>query len=216
MRLPSGRVAVVEVKGLDATQSQQPVESGHRGVVIVGGTQRIPGGEDVARVEAETQPIGLAEAIENRRKLLKAQPKAVPWPAVVSSRRRGEAAGLGMDFIECPGHPAEAGPFAAGGGGPRVGDSKRDPQCLGPAELAMNSSTESRQNRLGAGKIDQVAVVGEGVGDAQTAQRAVPLTRSAVMPARARRSLPEKDLGLAVKICRQSQPLAFARWTALS
>ena len=37
----------------------------------------------------------------------------------------------------------------------------------------MNSSTESRQKpAVGAGKIDQVAVVGQGVGDAAGAERA--------------------------------------------
>ena len=103
-------------------------------IVIVGGTQRIPGRENMAGVEAETQPIGLAEAIEDHRKMLEA-------PAQGGALAGGgfqqaadcQPAGLGMDFIQCPGNPAEAGFFVAGGVGSGVGHDERDPQCLGPA-----------------------------------------------------------------------------------
>ena len=112
---------------------------------------------------------GSRRPIENRRELLEP-------PAQVAALAGGgfqqaadlQAARLGVDFVKRPSDLPQAGLFAAGRVGAGMGHDKWNPQRLGPVQLGDELIDRiAPEPAVGAGKIDQVAVMGDRVGDAK-------------------------------------------------
>ena len=133
-----GRAAVVEVEGLDPLEADRPVErlpSWPRYSRAV--AQRIAGGEDVAGVEADAQPVGVLHAVEDRGQVLES-------PAERGSLAgRGFQQAVGLDgrevwaWISSSARTMRRSPSVslAGGVGAGMGDDVGDAQRLGPVQF---------------------------------------------------------------------------------
>src|SRR5262245_11485897 len=152
--------AVVEMKRPQLFQADDALEFLEGCLIVSGGEQRVTGGENVTRVEANTEPLRILDAVDNGRQLLKTMPQA----ASLSGGRLQQDhhacfAAATVSFIESLGDAANAAARVAVGRRSRMHDQIRQPEHLGTFDFMDKSLDRAAVQRLiRRGEIDQVRV----------------------------------------------------------
>ena len=164
--------AVIEVKCPDAAEPHQPVERGHRGLILVRRPQGVARREDVAGVETDAQAIGLLHAVDDLGKLLESPAERGPLAGGSLQQASGpKAARLGMNLVERPNDALQAACLAAGRVSARMSHDVRDAQHFRPAEfLDKRGDRLPPQPAIGTGQVNQIRIVGDRVAEAQVVQ----------------------------------------------
>ena len=168
MPVDPGAERFLRVVGMDdhqAVEADQAVELRQRGVEGGRRSERIPGGEHVAGVEADPDPppqSGVVGAGDDRADLLETGPQATP---LASGGLHEHARSEGPGALECRDKPVGGAPDGhvglLPGGGARMGDHPGDAEQLGTLELVHEGIEGSvAEGVVGRGRVDQVGVVG--------------------------------------------------------
>ena len=103
-------LAVVEVEDLEAVEADDRVELTH-GLGVIGGVgERVPGGEDVAGVEADAELGVVIDAVDDVGEMLEAAPQVGALAGRRLEAQRHLVVGhLIQQPVQSPGDPVEAG-----------------------------------------------------------------------------------------------------------
>jgi hypothetical protein len=166
---PEFAAAIVKMKRPDPLDAQQPIERRYRRFIFLLGSHRIPGGKDMAGVEAESKTVGLSNTVKNRGELLEP-------PTECGALARGgfqqapslQIASLGRHAVDRPNDVSQAA---------RLGCSRKcawmshdigNFENFGPMQFRNKGINRlSPQLGIGARQIDEVRVVDERMGYAE-------------------------------------------------
>jgi len=126
-------LGVVQVKGPEPVEADQPVEGLEGGHEPLLGPDVVTGREEVAGVEAEAEALGLPHPLQDPAQLLEARADEVPRPrGVLEDDPDPEAPGPAVEVIDGGGDPLEPGLEAGALVRARVDDHEGKPEGLGP------------------------------------------------------------------------------------
>ena len=153
--------AVVEVQDPDPAQPDGPVERLDGGIVTCVVVQGIARRENMAGIDANSQPLGLGNCIKDDLQMLESVPQATPLPrGGLQVDPDAQPFCPAMHLVQCPSHARQPGLLAAADMRSGVGDDVADSQRLGPFQFDNHGVDRPIPERVvGAGEIDEVRIV---------------------------------------------------------
>src|SRR5581483_8536969 len=102
------------MEAAEPAQANRLVERFDGSLVLACRRERIARGEDVARIEADAEPLRGGNQLQNPRQVLKTMTERGPLPRCrLQQRTNVQPRQALMHLVECPGDPLQADFFAA-------------------------------------------------------------------------------------------------------